>query len=74
MTEVNSRACQFTTGSSQCGHFDKRIGSGYSLFLLSRLDLWFLTLALQELMEMMTATIPARQQITEKQAINHNRK
>lgn len=40
----------------------------------SSLDLWFLTLALQEIMEMMTTTIPARQQITEKHAINYNLK
>ena len=74
-TEVNSRACQFTTGSSQCDILTKELGqvTAHSYYH-SSLDLWFLTLALQEIMEMMTTTIPARQQITEKHAINHNLK
>lgn len=74
-TEVNSRACQFTTGSSQCDTLTKELGQVTACsYYHSSLDLWFLTPALQEVMEMMTTTIPARQQTTEKHAINHSLK
>lgn len=55
-------ACQFTTGSSWCYTLTKEVDQVTACFYYqSTLDLWFLTPAQQEIMEMMTA-VPTKQQ------------